>query len=533
MIPYKHWKLRSKILFAAVVPFVMAVVISIPFITNKSIENIEEKAKAYVKESAHSNSIKIEAEIEKISTQVKVLSQVLEAIATSQKANRDEVNTMFKTIAEKNPKLIGIWTVWEPNAFDGNDAAFINAEGHDATGRFIPYWTREDGELKLRPLRNYDASTLGNYHAICKDSKKEVLLTPYQYHVKDKTLTITTVAYPILDKNNNFIGSIGMDFDLSDFQEVVKQITPFDIGFASIIGDDGKYIASSEPSDIGNQIEEKKYHWQHIRRLLANGEFFSTDTRDLDLQQRIFRVVAPIQIGNLNASWGLMVTLPLDPIRQDVHKNLTALLVVVCICFMLGISVSLDTARTIGFPIIQRNNSLETILTGNNSVSIPEIDSYDEIGQMASSAHVFKENAVELMNAKEKAEEANKAKTEFLANMSHELRTPMHAMLSYSKLGLEKIDDKESKPFKYFSNIHNSGERLLRLVNNLLDLSKLEAGKMEFNFASNDIAKCIQQVQSEIQSLLNDKGLKIKYINQLSDTFFIFDFGTMVQVIIT
>ncbi len=532
MIPYKDWKLRSKILFAAAVPFVMAVIISVPFLANKSLENIEEKAKAYVQESAYSNSIKIESEIENISTQVKVLAQVLEAMAESKKANREEVNIILRNIALKNPTVIGIWTVWEPNTFDGKDNEYVDAEGHDSSGRFIPYWTRESGQLTLRALKSYNTATLGNYHALCKDSKKEVLLTPYQYKVTDKILTITTVAYPIIDKDNNFIASVGMDFDLSNFQKVVEEITPFNIGFASIIGDDGKYIASSNKTEIGSQINEAKHNWQHVRRFLANGKFFSSDTKDHDIQQRLFRVVAPIKMGDLNASWGLMVTLPLDPIKQEVYKNLFALLIVVSVCFMIGISVSLVTAKNIASPITQISTALENISSGNNAVLIPEIDSQDEIGMMASSAHIFRDNAIELMNAKQKAEAANVAKTEFLANMSHELRTPMHAMLSYSKLGLEKMTDKESKPFKYFHNIHSSGERLLKLVNNLLDLSKLEAGKMEFNFSSNDLANCIQQVQSEIQSLLNEKGLSMKYVNQLSDTSFIFDQGTMVQVLI-
>jgi signal transduction histidine kinase len=532
MIPYKHWKLRSKILFAAVVPFIMAVVISIPFLTNKSVENIEEKAKAYVEESAYSNSIKIEADIEQIATQVKVIARVLEATAQAGFANREEANVILKNIAQTNPSVVGIWTVWEPNKFDGKDAEFVNRDGHDETGRFIPYWTRETGELKLRALRSYNSAKQGNYHAMCKDAKKEILLTPYQYHVANKELMITTVAYPIFDSQNNFIASVGMDFDLSEFQNVIDEIKPFDIGFASIIGDDGRFIASSNKEEIGTQISERKYHWQHIRRFLSKGEFFTSDVIDKDLKQKIYRVVAPIKMGKLDASWGLMVTLPLDPIKQDVYKNLSMLMVVLTICFLLGVSVSLVTAKNIASPITQISQALERISSGNNAVLIPEIDSYDEIGLMASAAHVFKENAVELVNAKDKAEAANKSKTEFLANMSHELRTPMHAMLSYSKLGLEKIEDKESKPFKYFYNIHNSGERLLRLVNNLLDLSKLEAGKMEFNFTANDISKCIDQVKTELASLVSEKGIVIKVDNKLTDNSLIFDTGTIVQVLI-
>jgi methyl-accepting chemotaxis protein len=62
---------------------------------------------------------------------------------------------------------------WEPNKFDGKDIEFANREGHDETGRFIPYWTRETGELKLRALRSYNSAKQGNYHTLCRDAKKK------------------------------------------------------------------------------------------------------------------------------------------------------------------------------------------------------------------------------------------------------------------------------------------------------------------------------------------------------------------------
>jgi len=322
-----------------------------------------------------------------------------------------------------------------------------------------------------------------------------------------------------------------MDFDLSNFQSIVEGIKPFDIGNASIIGDDGSYIASNIEK-IGSHIDEEKYQWSYMRRHIANNEVFISNSTDLKLKDKLYRVVAPIKMGTLEASWSLIVTLPLDPIKHEVYKNLSLLSIVIAICLMLGVSVSLVTAKNIASPISQISLALEGISSGNNSIAVPDVDSFDEIGQMASSAHIFKENAMELINAKQKAEEANIAKTEFLANMSHELRTPMHAMLSYSKMGADKIEDKAGKIFKYFTNINNSGERLLRLVNNLLDLSKLEAGKTEFNFANNDVSKTISQIQSELSSLLNDKGLSFVVHNKLEDQNFIFDQGTLIQVLI-
>ena len=110
-----------------------------------------------------------------------------------------------------------------------------------------------------------------------------------------------------------------------------------------------------------------------------------------------------------------------------------------------------------------------------------------------------------------KAQRANQAKSEFLANMSHELRTPMHGILSYAKYGIDRIDSADKvKLLKYFHEIRGCGERLLSLLNNLLDLSKLEEGKILYNFESQDIMPIIEKAIHEMSALCIDKNITIE-----------------------
>jgi len=114
----------------------------------------------------------------------------------------------------------------------------------------------------------------------------------------------------------------------------------------------------------------------------------------------------------------------------------------------------------------------------------------------------------ELIVQREKAELANKTKSEFLANISHELRTPMHAILGFSSLGNGNVGiASDEKIVSYFSRINESGHRLLRLINDLLDLSKLEAGRMQFESKENDLRRLIDASVEELLPLFKERLL--------------------------
>ena len=121
------------------------------------------------------------------------------------------------------------------------------------------------------------------------------------------------------------------------------------------------------------------------------------------------------------------------------------------------------------------------------------------------------ERTYDLIKAKDEAEFANKAKSEFLSNMSHEMRTPIHQILSYSKFGEDKIDDvPKEKLLYYFLKIGTIGRSLLSLMNDLLDLSKLESGKMDYEMQRNDLKQIIYNVSHEFISLIGEKGVTLK-----------------------
>ena len=209
---------------------------------------------------------------------------------------------------------------------------------------------------------------------------------------------------------------------------------------------------------------------------------------------------------------------------------ITVIITLSGMCFLMFISIR--TSNSLSQQIKDQIALMNRLSAGETSIEVPIPDRHDEIADLARGVAAFQKSLLEQEAAKEQAEKANLAKSMFLANMSHELRTPIHGVLSFAKFGLKNVAKAEREKLnRYFATIHDSGSILLRLVNDVLDLAKLEAGKMTMEMREIDITPLIAKVIDEFDSMTMEKNITIKSAPSDCETQIHGDSTRMMQVV--
>lgn len=236
---------------------------------------------------------------------------------------------------------------------------------------------------------------------------------------------------------------------------------------------------------------------------------------------------------------------------RDVYERINlSIIIIFCVVSIVMIVAYLVAAGLQTFilkPILDLVNTTRSVAQGGHYSMRATKYYHDEIGELFDSFNYMmseiedaninlenkvKERTAQLEQAKSRAESSNKAKTEFLRNMSHEFRTPLHAMNSFSIYGMKEAETAErSELHKYFSRILSGTNRLLKLVDGLLSLAKLESGQEIFALEKGNLKTVIDTVLAEEQALIKDKQVSIEVIPPTINTEAVFDNDKMIQVI--
>jgi len=363
------------------------------------------------------------------------LAATLAGMRTAGVPSREVALSVMKSLAEATPSYLGVWTVWEPDAFDGKDREFSGAPGHDASGRLVAYWNRASGSLLLEPCVDYDNPDAWDYYRRSLDTKREVIMEPFVYVVGGKNVLLVSLCVPIV-ADGKALGVAGVDIATDTIQEMVKNIRIFGSGALTVIAGDGTLAGHPKDELLGKKITDPEIAAPNAATTLARiarGETFTLREYSAALGSDVFKVHVPLSVGRTETPWSVVALAPEAAVFAGVDHlgRVTAagaVLGIVLLC-----AVVLFLAGSIARPLSTLTGRVRTFASGDLTVRFSEGNGHDGADEVALMARSLDDMASSLGAALEDVRtraESAAASAESLAALSEETVAAMEEVKS-------------------------------------------------------------------------------------------------------
>ncbi|WP_419794611.1 methyl-accepting chemotaxis protein [Pseudomonas palleroniana] len=324
---------------------------------------------------------------------------------------REQLISLLHETVVRNPKILGAYIGWEPNAIDHNDANYVNSPivGMGTDGRFLPWWYRNaDGSLGLDKLADVNDQSIlstgiraSEYYLCSKESQKPCAIDPAPYKVGNAMVMLASFIEPIMI-DGKFQGIVGADLSVNFIQDMLTRADQnlYDgAGELALISNNGRLVAYTKDS---SKLGEKASDLLDSSELSNLGQLKVGEVRyDIDKEHGHIELLLPFNIGQTDARWTLMLQLPLSAVMADSNAlqsdlqaqrkaDIFGMAMVGLVIAGLGLLVIWLVGHGIARPLKQMVAMLNDIAQGEGDLTRRlSSDRADELGAIASGFNTF------------------------------------------------------------------------------------------------------------------------------------------------
>ena len=506
-------RIRFSILIGGVFLVLLTGIVSIAAVKNYG--SMSGAVKDYLFKTAEVNAFEIQSEIQKAFDTTNTLVEVLSSKINSDFENeltREDVNAILKEVLDNNPTYLGVYTLWEPDAFDGKDSEYANTFGHDETGRFIPYWVRVEGDITLEPLSGYETEGVGDYYLIPKNTKKPQIIDPFFYEISGQNVLLTSIVVPIM-VDNTFYGIAGIDFKIDFLQAKLESTKFFDDSVAAVVvSNNGTVVGiNNAPEVIGSNIMDLSENGKQTLSLIQNSQEL------LNVEGDLINAYIPITWENIDTPWSFIISLPLKQAIKDARENLNLnifigvgglLLALFFIWFMFGKMTA---------PIIRITNSAEEIAKGDLD-QIIEFHSQDEIGKLANAFRQMISYLNEIASAANSLADNDLTIEVTPISEKDKLGLAFTKMLTNLKSTIEEINDSTFKVSTASEQLASAAEQAGNATNQITQtIQQIAEGTGQQAESSNFTASAVEELTRAIDGVAKGAQEQAVSINNASE----------------
>lgn len=339
-----------------------------------------EAAQARAVQTGKAEAARVQTQLEVAMAIPRSLAQALAPVKDAQPAlqlSREGVNAMLERILRENPQLLAIYTDWEPNAFDGRDAAYGGKPGYNSDGRFNFTWSYgEDGQVRSDNTAENEEDE-ADWYQLPKKSLKEVILDPYPYNVQGKEVLETSLVVPILNQGK-FYGIAGVDVKIDFLQKLADELNLYDGTARMFLISNGGLIAgvTHQPDLINKPLKAANLGLEKYSAAIAKGEAV------VELAEDHLRVLVPLAVGQTTTPWSACIVIPRSQITAAAFNEMWKLLGLGALLLVLTLGLLWLLAGQITRPIGQVVQFAEQLAQGDLSAEL-NLQADDETGQLS------------------------------------------------------------------------------------------------------------------------------------------------------
>ena len=445
------------------------------------------------KTSIHSKSL-IQTKISKYLDESFLLSKLI----FSNQKDRNSTNSILKNYISSNTEIVGVGIVCEPFKFDGRDEEYKYAKGHDKTGRFIPYWTKNtQGQIELEPISGYEVeNTDTEWYYIPKKNKTPYITNPFFYEVKslNKKIYMTTIALPILNQKNEFTCVLAIDYALSELQKFVANIDAMG-GYATLYSQKGIIIGSQKTELIGKTITETTKDQLLIDKVSQfTEEIFERYSNSL--QEKVITSIQVIHFTEANIKWVVTTNIPKSIIGTQVYSVIKYVIIFGIIFLVIFCFIVYYYAGSIITYIEYILKISDNIEQGNLVFELKE-NRKDELGSIVKSLSSLSNNFSKILKEIQLGSNSISDISNNLESISFKLSNTSKENYDSSEQISDSINGIKSSFKTVTFNLSKQNDKIQRLSKDILSLGDMVS---EVNRLLNDSDKNIEQIMLNAKS---------------------------------
>ena len=378
--------LNSKICVAATALAILSLGVTAAVIGYKSSASAEAAALALAHTSAREVAGALQA---RIASNLSSVSSLAGAMRGTKGANlpmqREQINELTKATLSSSEDLLGSAVTWEPNALDGKDAEFANQKpNYDASGRFMPYWTRgAGGKLQVEPIVFDPKPGANDWYDVPKRTGKTYFTEPYIYPVDGKNVLMASLVAPIMI-DGSFKGTASADFMLTRLAKILADLKVIEGGKLALISNGGLYASHPVADRLGKKADDvPAAGLEKVRQ--GQPYEYEDDNGYIHLLQ-------PLQIHPDIAPWSVELNFPKSVATASARDLMTYTLIVALLCAAATAGILILVVNQLTRPLRTLGRTMTALSSGDADLRVKlEVKGTDELAVIGKGFNAFVE----------------------------------------------------------------------------------------------------------------------------------------------